>query len=60
MRESRTERSRTPPPSNLPDRILFVEPKSDGIEMVLDVQPRDVHLHRFVATPRMMLGKNLG
>lgn len=46
VRELRTERSRTPPPRNLSDRILFVEPKCDGIEMVLDVQPRDVHLQK--------------
>ena len=29
---------------NLSDHILSVEPNCDGIEIVLDVQPRDVHL----------------
>ena len=37
VREPRTERSRTPPPRNLSDRVLFVDPKYDGIEMVLHV-----------------------
>lgn len=43
-RESRGSRRAAPPPRNLSDHIVFVEPNCDGIEMVLDVQPRDVHL----------------
>ena len=46
VREPWTERSRTPPPRHLSDRVLFVEPKYDEIEMVLDVQSREVHLQK--------------